>query len=195
VNRIRVLLDGRTGHFWGEPIRPSNEFRAYLNPWLAERAQDVKNPQFDYTPFSCPYWQKFERMLRYARAKEMTVSVIFGWNDTKVHPVAGSMDERRYFEYAVARLAAFANVTWDLGDDLNSSRKEAWTYDTGTMLYRLDPYHHVATSHPAIGEQPQDRTAQWFGMTSFQRWDRPLHAWMLEQREQQAKTNRHSPAE
>src|SRR5262249_11410585 len=37
VNRIRVLLDGRTGHFWGEPIRPGNKFRAYLNPWLAEQ--------------------------------------------------------------------------------------------------------------------------------------------------------------
>ena len=28
VNRIRVLLDGRTDHFWTEPIKPGNGFRS-----------------------------------------------------------------------------------------------------------------------------------------------------------------------
>jgi hypothetical protein len=192
VNRIRVLLDGRTDHFWTEPIRPGKGFRTYLNPWLAGQPDDITDPRFDYTRFNCPYWQKFERMLNYAREKEMIVSVIFGWNDTKVHPVAGSLDEQRYFRYAVARLAAFANVTWDLGDDLDGFRSEVWTHDTGMMLHRLDPYHHLATSHPVHNEH-QDRTAEWFSMTSFQQWDRPLHAWMLEQRRQQARTGRIIP--
>jgi hypothetical protein len=118
VNRIRVLLAGRTDHFWTEPIRPGNGFRAYLNPWVAGWPDDlrdprfvytrvagwpddVRDPRFDYTRFNCPYWQKFERMLNYAREKEMIVSVIFGWNDTRVHPAAGSADERRYFHYAL----------------------------------------------------------------------------------------------
>ncbi len=192
VNRIRVLLDGRADHFWTEPIKPGNGFRAYLNPWVAGRPDDVRDPNFDYTRYNSPYWQKFERMLNYAREKEMTVSVIFGWSETKVHPVAGSEDERRYFNYAAARLAAYANVTWDLGDDLDSFRSDAWTRDTGTMLYRLDPYHHLATSHP-LNNQHQDRTSQWFSMTSFQRWERPLHGWMLAQRQQQAKTGRIIP--
>jgi hypothetical protein len=192
VNRIRVLLDGRTDHFWTEPIKPGDGFRAYLNPWIAGRPDDITDPRFDYTQFNCPYWQKFERMLKYAREKEMIVSVIFGWNDTKVHPAPRSIDERRYFRYAAARLAAFANVTWDLGDDLDGFRSEAWTHDTGTMLYRLDPYHHLATSHP-IHNEHQDRASQWFGMTSFQQWDRPLHGWMLAQRQQQAKTGRIIP--
>jgi hypothetical protein len=122
----------------------------------------------------------------------MSVSVIFGWNDTKVHPVAGSIDESRYLRYAVARLAAFANVTWDLGDDLDDFRSESWTHETGTMLYRLDPYHHLATSHP-VHNKHQDRASQWFAMTSFQRWNRPLHEWMLAQRFAQAKTGRIIP--
>jgi hypothetical protein len=65
----------------------------------------------------------------------MIISVIFGWNDTKVHPAADSKDERRYFSYTVARLAPFSNVTWDLGDDINGFRSDVWTRD-GTMLYR-----------------------------------------------------------
>jgi hypothetical protein len=67
VNRIRVLLDGRTDHFWTEPIKPGNGFRAYLNPWIASRPDDVRDPRFDYTRFNCPYWQKFERMLETAK--------------------------------------------------------------------------------------------------------------------------------
>jgi hypothetical protein len=192
VNRIRLLLDGRTDHFWTEPIRTGKEFRAYLNPWLAGRPDDITDPRFDYARFNCPYWQKFERMLKYAREKGMIISVIFGWNDTKVHPIAGSPDEQRYFRYAVARLAAFANVTWDLGDDLDGFRSDVWTHETGTMLHRLDPYHHLATSHPVHNEH-QDRTSEWFGMTSFQQWDRPLHGWMLDQRQQQARTGRIIP--
>jgi uncharacterized protein DUF4038/uncharacterized protein DUF5060 len=192
VNRVRVLLDGRTDHFWTEPIKPGNGFRAHLNPWLAKRPDDVTDPEFDYSRFNCPYWQKFERMLQYAREKEMIVSVIFGWNDTAVHPAAGSADERLYFRYAAARFGAYANVTWDLGDDLDGFRSEAWTHDTGSLLYRLDPYHHLATSHPVHNEH-QDRTSQWFSMTSFQQWDRPLHGWMLAQRQEQAKTGRIIP--
>ena len=39
----------------------------------------------------------------------------------------------------------------------------------------------------------QDRTAEWFGFTSFQEWSRPQHAWMLRQREAQKKTGRIIP--
>ena len=192
VNRIRVLLDGRTDHFWTEPIKPGNGFSARLIPWVAKRRDDVERPGFDYTRFNCSYWQEFERMLRYAREKDMIISVIFGWNDTKVHPAAGSEDERRYFSYAVARIAPFSNVTWDLGDDIDGFRSDVWTHQTGTMLYQADPYRHLATSHP-VDNRYQDRTSLWLGMTSFQQWDRPLHRWMLDQRRQQEGTGRIIP--
>jgi hypothetical protein len=38
---------------------------------------------------------------------------------------AGSEDERRYFRHAASRLGAFSNITWDLGDDLDSFRDES----------------------------------------------------------------------
>jgi len=192
VNRLRVLLDGRSDHFWTEPIRPGKDFSANLLPWQAKHPDNVKDPGFDYSRFNCDYWQKFERMLRYARDKDMVVSVIFGWNDTNVHPVADSMDERRYFNFAVARLASFSNVTWDLGDDLNGFRSDTWTHDMGTALYQSDPYHHLATSHPTDNRY-QDRTSSWFGMTSYQWWRRPLHEWMLKQRQEQQATGRVIP--
>jgi Domain of unknown function (DUF5060) len=51
VNRVRVLLTGRTDSFWSEPVRSGKGFRAILNPWLAERPDDVARPGFDYSRF------------------------------------------------------------------------------------------------------------------------------------------------
>lgn len=193
INRVRILLDGRSDHFWTEPVKSTESFHLYLNPWVAERPDDIENPGFNYARFNIPYWQKFERMLKYAREKDIVVSVIFGWNDTPIHPLAGSEDERRYFNYTVARLSSYSNVTWDLGDDLDSYRDIVWTHDTGVLLYELDPYHHIATSHPHYKDGPQDRSSTWFGMTSYQQWERPLHTWMLEQRQLQVKSGRIIP--
>ena len=52
----------------------------------------------------------------------MIISLVLDMNDNKVHPAAGSEDERRYIRYAVARFGAFSNITWDLGDDLERYR-------------------------------------------------------------------------
>jgi hypothetical protein len=207
INRVRVLLDGRSDHSWTEPIKAGGGFRTYLNPWIAKRPDDVTHPGFDFTRFNVPYWQKFERMLKYARDNDMIISVILGWNDTTLHsddtflekferklksvllresdsslrPVSGSEEEQRYLRYVVARLGAYSNVTWDLGDDLDIYRDDVWTHDTGNRLYELDSYHHLTTSHP-VDNQHHDRSSLWFGMTSFQQWERPIHGWMLEQR-------------
>jgi len=192
VNRIRVLLYGRTGHFWSEPIKPGSGFRGHLNPWVAKHPDDVKNPGFDFSRFNISHWQRYERMLGYARERDMIISVVLGWSNTSVHPAAWSEDERRYIRYAVARLGAYSNVTWDLGDDLDAYRDEPWTHAAGTRLHELDVYQHLATSHP-MDNRHQDRASPWFGMTSFQQWKRPLHGWMLEQRGQQLRTGRIIP--
>jgi hypothetical protein len=131
-------------------------------------------------------------MLRFARDRDIVISVILETYMHKVQPAAGSDDERRYLRYAVARLSAFSNLTWDLGDDLNSFRDEKWTRETGTLLVGWDPYEHLATSHPT-GYLAQDRGAAWFGFTSIQDWGRNQHRLMLEQRQIQMKAGRIIP--
>jgi hypothetical protein len=193
VNRIRVLLNGRVSRsFWGEPIIPGMGFEPSQNPWPARRPDDTNYPDFDYSRFNVPHWQKFERLLRHARDRDLVISVILDWGDSKEHPAAGGDDERRYYRYAAARLAAFANVTWDLGDDISLFRTLAWSHEMGTFLRSCDPYHHLATDHPTDNAH-QDRTAEWFGFTSFQEWSRPQHRWMLNQREAQKRTGRIIP--
>jgi hypothetical protein len=192
VNRLRVLLAGAANLFWGEAVMTGDNFTMSLRPWLAEAPESYDNPRLDYTRFNIPYWQKWERMLRFARDRDMIISVVLDISTHHAQAPAGSADERRYIRYAVARLSAFSNITYDLGDDLDSFRDEKWAHETGTLIESWDPYQHLATSHP-VHREHQDRAAAWFGFTSIQDWSRQQHALMLEERQIQMKTGRIIP--
>jgi hypothetical protein len=192
INRIRVLLAGSANMFWGEPVMTDKNFTLLLMPWIARRPQSFENPQIDYTRFDVAYWQKWERMLRYARDRDVIISAVVDISTHHTQPIAGSEDERRYIRYALARLTAFSNITWDLGDDLDSYRDEKWTHETGTFIHENDPYRHLATSHP-VNPKHQDRGSAWFGFTSIQDWSRGQHELMLEQRRIQQQTGRIIP--
>jgi hypothetical protein len=184
VNRIRVTIAGRTNNFYGEPAVIGPNWTVDVTAWPARTAEDIFHPGFDYSRFDLSYWQKFERALKFARDRDMIFSLVLDMNDSRVHPAAGSEDELRFIHYAVARFGAFSNITWDLGDDLDSYRDEEWTHRTGNLIEELDPYHHLATSHP-VKNAHQDRGSDWFGFTSFQEWSRNQHTFMLKERKRQ----------
>jgi hypothetical protein len=155
-------------------------------------SDDIYHPGFNYARFNVHYWQKFERAIRYARDRDIIVSVVLDMDDGRAHPLAGSADEERFIRYAVARFGAFSNITWDLGDDLDAYRDDRWTHETGTKLKQWDPYRHLATSHP-VNNSHQDRSSGWFDFTSFQEWSRSQHAFMLSQRKLQEQSGRIIP--
>ena len=192
VNRVRVLLSGRANTMYGEPAMNTAEWSMFLSPWPAVKADDFYHPGFDYSRFRLEHWQRFERMLRYARERDMTISVILDIADGQIHLAPGSEDERRYIHYAAARLSAFSNITWDLGDDLDTFRDDNWAHETGKLLRGWDPYQHLATTHP-VHREHQDRVSEWFGFTSIQDWSREQHALMLGERQLQIKTGRIIP--
>lgn len=192
INRMRVTVAGRTNQFYGEPVIVDSNWTVYLTPWPAQLAEDIFHPGFDYNRFNVPYWQKFERALRFARERDMIMSLVLDMNDSHVHPAADSEDERRFLRYAVARFGAFSNITWDLGDDLDMYRSISWTHQAGERIEEWDPYHHLATSHP-VHNRHQDLTADWFGFTSFQEWSREQHTFMLNQRRRQRALGRIIP--
>jgi hypothetical protein len=194
VNRLRVTIAGREAvTFFGEPAMNGPNWTVLIAAWPAQSADDALHPGFDYGRFNLPYWQKFDRMLRFARDRDMNISLVLNMGDSKVYPVAGSEDELRFIRYAVNRFSAFSNITWDLGDDLDAFRDEKWTHETGMLIQQLDPYKHLETSHPAVSNDHQDRASSWFGFTSYQEWSRNQHALMLASRKLQEKTGRIIP--
>jgi len=193
INRMRVSVSGRTNVFYGEPVMVGDSWSvSFLQPWPAEHPNDFTHPGDDYSRFNVSYWQKFERMLRFARERDMNASLVLQMGDSKIYPAAGSDDEHRFIRYAVARFGAFSNITWDLGDDLDLFRDEKWTHQTGMLLSEWDPYKHLATTHPTEIIH-QDRASSWFGFTSYQEWSRDQHRLMLESRKLQQKAGRIIP--
>jgi hypothetical protein len=190
INRLRVMLAAEEmNNPWGDAVMTGENFTMNLRPWIAQAPESVENPGIDFTRFNIPYWQKFERMMRFARDRDMIISVIL---ETKAQPATGSEDERRYIRYVIARLGAFSNYTYDLGDDLDSFHDEKWAHEIGTLIESWDAYKHLATSHPTRREH-QDRASDWFGFTSIQNWSREQHALLLEERQIQMKTGRIIP--
>src|SRR5579862_9263453 len=105
INRMRVLLSGGSFTVYGEPVMTGENFTLFLRPWPSERPDSLERPGIDYTRFDVAYWQKFERMLRFARDRDMIISVIQDISDGRIHMAAGGEDERRYLRYAADRLA------------------------------------------------------------------------------------------
>lgn len=183
-----IHLIGRAGQRYGMGFG-RGAWDTLANVGLAD---DIYHPGFDYSRFEVAYWQKFDRALRYARDRDVVISLVLDMNDSEVHPAPGSEDEQRFIRYAIARFGAFSNITWDLGDDLDRYRDDHWTRSTGVLIKQWDPYHHLATSHP-VDNAHQDRTADWFDFTSFQEWSRTQHEFMLAQRREQARLGRIIP--
>ena len=194
INRIRVLLYGRQeNNPWGTPIINCESYRMALNPWVAKFPNDITNPEFDLKRFSEAHWYKYERLLEYAREKDMIVSVIFHIGAQPLHTpfMETSEDEYRYYRYAAARLSAFSNITWDLGNEHDFHRNTRfWTTLLGGFIYGKDPYKHLVGCHNKVY---LEFWFTWLGMQLMQKWDAGLNKYMLERRKEQAVSGRIIP--
>jgi hypothetical protein len=199
VNRLRVAINGRVknGRAWYENVFPTDKFTFLLNPWVAKQPGSVDEPGFDVTRFNIGYWRKIERMLRYAREKDMVISIIFYVDGRRpgVDPFKeqmGGKDEQRYYRYGVARLAAFSNVMWDVTNEYRLFRNDEWAEKMGAFIEKCDPYDHLTSVH-GHGDF-RFRTSPWADFAMYQRWDEAGgYRFMLENRRKQAETGRIIP--
>ena len=201
VNRIRVAINGRSegGSRWYEPlVKESAEFTFLLNPWVAENPRSLDDPKFDVARFNVPYWQKLDRLVNQARYNDIIVSLIF-YVDGRDHGCdpfkkenMGNADEQRYYRYAVARYAGFANVMWDVTNEYHLFRSEEWVNKMGTLIKSKDPAKHLISVH-GHAEFPF-RTSPWVDVVLYQSWDEcGGYQFMIDCRNKQAATGRILP--
>jgi hypothetical protein len=178
VNRIRVALAGRTkdGMRWNEPlVKRTDQFKFKMEPWVAARPDNVEDPGYDVTRFNLEHFRKAERLLQRARERDINVSLIFyvDGRDKGVDPFAkggmGGEDERRYYQYAIARFAPFANVMWDVANEYRLFRDDAWAEKMGFFIMRTDPYGHLMSVHGH--EDFHFRKSPWADFAMYQKWD------------------------
>jgi hypothetical protein len=200
INRIRVAINGRVvdGSSWCEPVPASPEFNFRLNPWVAQDPEALADPGFDTTKFNLEFWRKIERMLDAADARGIQVSLLPYLDGQKpgVDPFgkanAGCADEERYYRYLVARLAAFPNAFWNVTNEYQLFREEAWTAYFGRLIAERDPYGHSLSVH-GHGDFPF-RGQSWPTYAEYQMWDDAGgYALMRENRRKQQATFRLIP--
>lgn len=200
VNRIRVTLLWRVenGKAWDENVFPTERFSMTLAPWVAARPSDRERPGFDVTRFNLAHWQKYERLVRHARDRDIVVSVVFYTDGRRrgTDPFGkagmGGPDEARYYRYAAARLSAFSNVMWDVTNEYHLFRDEPWADKMGAVLRQADPYGHLISVHG--NDKFPFRKSPWADFAMYQSWDEMGgHEFMLANREQQIAAGRPMP--
>ncbi|MBI3845243.1 MAG: DUF4038 domain-containing protein, partial [Planctomycetes bacterium] len=107
----------------------------------------------DVTRFDVRFWRKVERQLAAMRDRGMVADLIFEieWGTLVYRFIDRNRvtdNEWRFVRYAIDRLSAFPNVTWNLGNEYNEYHTAAWAESLGARVAAYDPYRHVLSVHP-----------------------------------------------
>jgi hypothetical protein len=201
INRIRVAINGRAhgGDRWSEPtVVESKDFTFKLNPWLAEKPDDLDAPNFDVTRFNLDHWQRLDRLLMRCREKGIIVSLIFYVDglDHACDPFKltnmGNADEQMYYAFAAARYSAFHNIMWDIANEYHLFRTADWANKMGAFLKNKDPYNHLISVH-GRADFPF-RLSPWVDVIMYQSWDEcGGYEFMMNSKKLQAETGRILP--
>jgi len=202
INRVRVAIIPprvKSGAQWMEPAVTSNAWFSFcVNPWPAKYPEDVNDPGFDPHRFNVPYWQKYERLVEYARDRGIQVSVVFYVDgslpgvDPFRAPAMGGDLEKLYYSYAVARLAAYSNVMWDVANEYRHFRDDAWAEKMGAFVREHDPYSHLMSTHGHADFH--FRESAWADFAMYQSWDEHgAYDFMRANISQQRQTGRSMP--
>lgn len=157
-NKVRFLL---TGYPRDNDTRSPNEYKIEGDPWKLPNygappgqvnplpAWLGKPHAYDFTRFNVAYWQKADRAIEAMRDRGIVATCIVTIEKQGLPKEYGifTKHEKRLYRYAVARLAAFSNAWWDLGNEHNEYRKPDWAPTMGDLMKRWDPYDRPRSAH------------------------------------------------
>lgn len=149
-----------------------------LSAWAGEPHR------YDFTRFNIDHWQRADHAVRHMRKRGIIATCIFIIEKQDLPKELGrlSEDEIRLYRYGVARLAAFDNVWWDLGNEHNEVRDADWGDRMGAIIEDADPYGRLASAHGyAEFLYPASRWAD-FIITQQYGEEKAVHDWALKYR-------------
>lgn len=194
-NKVRFLLTGYPRDF---DNRTSTD-REYGvdDPWRAPNygskpgevnplpAWPGKPHHYDFTRFNVAYWQRVDRAVQRMREANIIATCIVTIEKQGLPREYGKLSDAEYrlYRYAVARLAAFDNVWWDLGNEHNEYRSKDWGNVMGAFVKREDPYDRLLSVHGYKDFRYPD--APWADFIITQQYgpEREVHDWVLKYRD------------
>jgi hypothetical protein len=156
-NKIRFQMAVDSGALYGTPTSRWQSFFQYpfqsvqwydVNPFLGAGVTDYANT--DYDRYNVETYKKAEETIAYMKSKGIIAHVIFLIEKDGLPDRLGESSPREYnyYRYTVARLAAYSNIVWDLGNEHNEYRTVPdWANDMGSRVRNWDPYDHLISVH------------------------------------------------
>ena len=104
---------------------------------------------YDFTRFNVAHWQRIDRAVKLMRQKGLVATCIITIEKQDLPKEYGQLTEHEYrmYRYAVARLAAFDNVWFDLGNEHNEFRDKSWGDTMGAFVKKCDAFGRLASAH------------------------------------------------
>ncbi|MEJ2702639.1 MAG: DUF5060 domain-containing protein [Sedimentisphaerales bacterium] len=157
-NKVRFLL---TGYPRDNDTRSRDEYTFKGDPWKLPNygappgevnplpAWLGKPHHYDFTRFNVAHWQKADRAVQAMRKRGIVATCIVTLEKQGLPREYGILTEheKRLYRYTVARLAAYSNVWWDLGNEHNEYRKPDWAAKMGGLVKKWDPYDRLCSAH------------------------------------------------
>ena len=157
-NKVRFLL---TGYPRDNDTRSKSQYKFEGDLWKLPNygappgelnplpAWPGKPHRYDFTRFNVAHWQKADRAVKEMRKRGIVATCIMTLEKQGLPGELGILteNEKRLYRYAVARLAAFSNVWWDLGNEHNEYRKPDWAATMGGLVKQWDPYDRLLSAH------------------------------------------------
>jgi len=191
-NKIRFLLTGYPRDF-DNRTSDDVDHGVPADPWKAPNygalpgkvnplpAWEGKPHAWDFERFNVEFWQRADRAVRLMREKGIVATCIITIEKQDLPKEVGRLTENEYrlYKYAAARLAAYNNVWWDLGNEHNEYRNAEWGNTMGEFVRQNDPYGRLASAH-AYADFFYSSSA-WAGFIITQQYGDPdsVHNWVL----------------
>jgi hypothetical protein len=158
-NKIRFLL---TGYPRDTAVRTSSDTEHGVpdagKRWNYGALPDRMNPlpawvgqphSYDFSRFHLPHWKRVDRAIAKMRERGIVATAIITIEKQNLPQEYGRLTpaELRLYRYAAARLSAFDNVWFDLGNEHNEFRDTAWGDAMGHLLKAWDPHARLKSAH------------------------------------------------
>lgn len=145
-NKIRFLLTGYPRDRDGVKDANYGAIRGQVN---ALPAWPGEPHHHDFTRFNVEFWRKADRAVVRMREAGIVATCIFTIEKQDLPKEYGALTDAEYrlYSYAIARLAAFDNVWWDLGNEHNEYRDRRWGRTMGRFVREQDPYDRLTSAH------------------------------------------------
>jgi len=125
---------GKTG---ADDYGPSEHF-----PWAGS------NDAPDHSRMNLDYWQHYDRVISAMMERGIQAHILIKvYNKAVKWPEKGSPEEKLFFNWLMARYAAYPNIIWDFSKEAHNEKDLVYKQDWLKYIRATDPYHHLVTVH------------------------------------------------